>query len=64
MIHVHRNLPNWFNDYKNGIEVEEAKKLHITETAWIKNKIDYEIENNSLKEELYKKIKNIIGIVN
>jgi hypothetical protein len=61
IIHVYRNLPYWFEDYKKGIEFEEVKKLHPTETAWIKNKMDYDIENDKTKEELYKKIENIIN---
>jgi hypothetical protein len=60
MIHIYRNLPDWYNDYKKGIEREEIKKIHPSETSWIKTIFDYEIYNNSSLFFLNKKIKNLI----
>ena len=61
MIHIYRNLPDWYNDYKKGIEREEIKKIHPSETSWIKTIFDYEIYNNSSLFFLNKKIKNLIN---
>lgn len=60
LIHIHRKLPNWFNNYKNGIEVEEVKQLHSSETSWIRQEFDYEINNNDTIDKLQDKISDII----
>ena len=53
LIHIQRNLPNWFKKYKYGIDCEEASKLHISETSWIRENFDYEISNQFDNVELF-----------
>jgi dephospho-CoA kinase len=53
-------MPQWFTDYKNGIEVEEVKLLHRSETEWIRCQADTIIENNGTIEELYTKVKKLV----
>ena len=60
IINVHRNMPQWFTDYKNGIDVEEANSLHRSETEWIRCQSDTIVENNETIEELYTKVKNYV----
>lgn len=45
IIHIHRNLPEWFDNYKEGNNCIEASKLHISETAWIREDFNYSISN-------------------
>ena len=45
LIHIKRNLPTWFNEYKSGLDCMEAKILHESETSWIRENFDYEISN-------------------
>ena len=51
LIHIQRNLPEWFDRYKGGIDCVdasvEASKLHLSEIAWIREDFDYQIENKS-----------------
>jgi hypothetical protein len=61
IINVYRNMPQWFTLYKNGIEVEEAKLLHRSETEWIRCEADTVIENNGTIEELYTRVKYILN---
>jgi hypothetical protein len=56
IVHVHRNTPEWFHKYKMGIEVDEVKCMHKSEITWIRCYVDYDIDNNGTKEDLYKKI--------
>lgn len=65
IIHVHKNLPHWFTDYKNESLLDEKIKnivsnIHISELSWIKCKFDYEIENNSTLVELQEKLTNFL----
>ena len=60
IINVYRNMPQWFTDYKNGIDVEEVKLLHRSETEWIRCQADTIIENTGTIEELYTKVKYIL----
>lgn len=60
IIKVYRNLPYWFNDYQQGINVEEAKTLHISELGWIRSNCDYEIMNDGTLEDLQNTIKYIM----
>lgn len=61
IIHIYRNMPEWFDNYKNnGIIAEEMKKLHVSETGWIKSECDFVIENNGTLEELQNKIISIM----
>jgi len=59
IIHIYRELPSWFNKYKIGIDVEEAKLLHRSEIEWIRCYKDSEIYNNGTIEELYTQIHNM-----
>lgn len=45
LIHIKRNDPQWFGKYKSGLDCEEAKLLHISETSWIRENFEYEINN-------------------
>lgn len=45
LIHIKRNLPCWFCEYKSGIDSKQALELHISETSWIRENFDYEISN-------------------
>jgi len=60
LIHIYRQIPIWFNDYKNGIEVEEMEKIHISEKYWMRFTFHYEINNNETIELLENKIDMII----
>lgn len=60
ILHIYRELPSWFNKYKNGEDTEEINNIHISELMWIREKFDYEIANTESKEILYSKIKNIL----
>lgn len=64
IIHVYRNLPNWFIPYKNNetIDSEEFNKIHSSELDWIKSDFDYDINNNSTIQNLYLIIDNITKI--
>jgi hypothetical protein len=53
LIHIHRNLPYWFSDYKLGIDCEEASKLHMSETSWIRENFDFEISNQFDNIEMF-----------
>lgn len=44
IVHVARNLPEWYEDYKNGKDVEHG--LHESEIAWIRCKHDYTVSGN------------------
>lgn len=63
IINVYRDLPNWFNTYREGTNVEEVKQVHRSEIEWIKCHYDYEVYNNGTIEELYKKIISIINVI-
>jgi hypothetical protein len=45
IIHIQRNLPEWFDKYKEGEDCGEASKLHLSEISWIREDFDYTIEN-------------------
>ena len=60
LIHIYRKLPSWFNDYKAGKDSIEAIQLHPSETSWIRQHFDYEINNNGTIIELHNKISDII----
>ena len=62
IINVYRNLPKWFNEYREGNNVEEVKLLHRSEIEWIKCYYDYEVENNGTIEDLHNEIKNILSL--
>jgi len=41
-------------------EILQGLGVHISETAWVGTKFDYEIDNNGTIEELYTNIKNLV----
>lgn len=45
IIHIQRNLPEWFNNYKGGNNCIEASNLHVSETAWIRENFNYTVLN-------------------
>jgi len=64
IIHIHRNMPEWFTSYQLGNDdIEEVKKLHESEKAWIRNLPDYIIYNNGTIDELYEKNTNLFNNV-
>lgn len=52
LFYVDRNTPEWFTDYKNGKECEEADLLHESQKMWIREEFDGIINNNGSIEEL------------
>lgn len=61
LIHIQRELPFWFNDYKNGKDCEQVKLLHLSETSWIREHFDYTIINNfDSVEKFYSYIDTLI----
>ena len=56
LIHVHKVLPDWFQNYKSGIDCD-IQNMHISEVSWIRNDFDYEIDNTSTISDLYEKIR-------
>ncbi len=44
IVHVVRNLPPWYDAYKNGEDIDH--KLHSSEVAWIRCKHDVIIDNS------------------
>ena len=63
IIHVKRpsTMKPWFNEYKNGVDVNEIDNLHPSEYKWIRSEFDFEINNDGTKEELKTQILNIIN---
>lgn len=47
IIHIQRNLPKWFENFKNGIDCVETSLIHSSEISWIREDFDYTILNNS-----------------
>ena len=41
-------------------EILQELGVHVSETAWVGTKFDYEIDNNGTIEELYANIKNLV----
>lgn len=46
IIHILRNIPDWYYDYKNNILNINDIQIHKSELLWIKENFDYEIKNN------------------
>lgn len=53
IISIQRNIPDWFTQYKFGIDCEEALKLHESEKSWIREKFDHVIDNNYETSKLF-----------
>jgi len=61
LIHIQRNLPEWFDQYKSGIDCAQASELHISETSWIREHFDYDIINQyDNLETFYSKINEFV----
>ena len=61
IICVHRNKPDWFDDYRD-YKIKYAyieKNIHKSELEWIRYRYDYEILNDGGIEDLDKKIEKI-----
>ena len=56
IIHIHRDLPLWFDNYIAGEYCEEAEFLHISEKSWILEKFDYIIDNRGSISDLEMKV--------
>lgn len=52
--HINRDSKSkpWYNEYKNGIDVNDINDLHPSEYRWIRCDFDYEIDNNGTKDDL------------
>ncbi len=62
-IHVYRNIPYWFNDYKNGKDdIKEANEMHQSNKEWIRFPCDFEIINDTCIDNLYDKINEYLLI--
>jgi hypothetical protein len=61
LIHVYKDLPEWFYRYKKGEEVEEVKNIHPSETSWIKSNFDIEISNNGTIFQLECVLDDLLG---
>lgn len=45
LVHIYRKkLPDWYNDYKNGL-YDPPKYIHSSEFSWIRSNFDLEINN-------------------
>lgn len=60
LIYVSRNEPEWFQRYKNGVNVSEIEDLHVSQYEWIRNEFDYKIDNNKDLNWLEECVKNIL----
>jgi hypothetical protein len=61
LIHVHKELPDWFHNYKFGLTVD-IQNMHISEVSWIRSDFDYVIDNNSTICDLHKKMQTILEL--
>ena len=61
IIHVHKALPDWFQNYKFGL-TDDILNMHISEVSWIRSDFDYDIDNTSTICDLYEKIQTIIEL--
>ena len=50
--------PEWFTNYVEGNIIPE--NIHSSEYAWAKSEYDHLIENNGTKEDLYKRVDQLI----
>lgn len=60
IIHIQRNLPIWFENFKNGIDCMETKHIHSSEISWIREPFDYTIKNESDINEFKLKIDSFL----
>lgn len=58
LVYVSRDEPDWVARYKSGEDVEEIKKLHISQYEWIRSDFDVTIDNSSDLESLKLQIEN------
>jgi hypothetical protein len=59
IICVHRNKPDWFDDYRDYKIDNIGKDIHKSELEWIRYRYDYEILNDGNIEDLAENIKKI-----
>lgn len=60
IIHIHKKLPIWYNNYKNGNFCNEAELLHPSERLWIHQHFDHVIDNRGSITELNDAIQKYI----
>jgi len=60
-------LPSWYDSavaanqqVQSAVAYLQAQGVHISETAWVGTKFDYEIDNNGTIEQLYEQVKNLV----
>ncbi len=63
IVHVHKDLPEWFEKYRQNEFCIRKLNLHPSETSWIRENFDYEIFNNSTIAELYVRIDNVYSMI-
>ncbi len=61
-------LPDWYsvaveanNGHNWALQELKMRKIHASETAWVGTDFDHIIENNATIDELYTKVRSIIG---
>ena len=59
VIAVYRNIPEWMIQYKMG-KSSIPDNIHVSEYEWIKMDFDFEVNNNSSYEDLYKNIESYV----
>lgn len=64
LVYIKRFVPDWFENYKNGEDLEIVKTIHQSETSWIRCIFDYEINNISSIDDLNTNIQNLIHNIN
>jgi len=57
VIHVHRNVPKWFHEYRNGIEVNLNNEYHVSEIEWIRCYRDHDTI-----QTLHSHIENVLSM--
>lgn len=57
LVHVERNKPAWFDGYKAYTrDCDEAAKLHVSETSWIRETFDHTVVNEGTLQDLNDKV--------
>ncbi len=64
IIYIKRFVLDWFDDYKNGNDLDIVKSIHPSETSWIRCIFDYQINNISSIDTLDTNIKDLIYFIN
>ncbi len=62
LIHIARNLPTWYHDYKNNLCVKPVEGYHPSDISWIRYDFDHEISNHfSSIDEFNSAIKSFLS---